>query len=102
LPCLPQSAFPAPLRIFRQAGRDSSVPMYGSLQMERLPLKKEKSMETVKTEPAIANDVLHLGGSKLSPEEVAKALAHHNRHHSGDQPQQAAAKLAGKKGKSGK
>jgi len=47
---------------------------------------------------------LHLGsGSKLSPEEIAKALAHHKRHHSGDQPQQAAAKLAGgKKGKGGK
>ncbi|MGB9408586.1 MAG: hypothetical protein WCA89_13685 [Terracidiphilus sp.] len=60
-------------------------------------------METAKTEPAIANDVLHLGGSKLSPEEIAKALAHHKRHHSGDQPQQAAAKAAGgKKGKGGK
>ncbi len=60
-------------------------------------------METAKTEPAIVNDVLHLGGSKLSPEEIAKALAHHKRHHSGDQPQQAAAKAAGgKKGKSGK
>jgi hypothetical protein len=60
-------------------------------------------MEPNKTDPAIANDVLHLGGSKLSPEEIAKALAHHKRHHSGDQPQQAAAKLAGgKKGKQGK
>jgi hypothetical protein len=76
--------------------------LYGSLQIERPPLKKEKSMETNKPEPAISNDVLHLGGSKLTPEEVAKALAHHNRHHSGDQPQQAAAKLAGKKGKTGK
>jgi hypothetical protein len=79
------------------------VTLHGSLQMERPPLKKEKSMETAKTEPAIANDVLHLGGSKLSPEEIAKALAHHKRHHSGDQPQQAAAKAAGgKKGKGGK
>jgi hypothetical protein len=34
LPCLPQSAFPAPLGIFRQAGRDSSVILHGSLQME--------------------------------------------------------------------
>jgi hypothetical protein len=61
-------------------------------------------MEATKNDPAIANDVLHLGsGSKLSPEEIAKALAHHNRHHSGDQPAQAAAKLAGeKKGKKGK
>ena len=40
---------------------------------------------------------------KLSPEEIAKALAHHKRHHSGDQPQKAAAHAAGsKKGKSGK
>ncbi len=60
-------------------------------------------MEPTKTDPALANDVLHLGGSKLSPEEIAKALAHHKRHHSGDQPQQAAAKTAGgKKGKQGK
>ncbi len=48
---------------------------------------------------AVADDVLHLGsGTKLSAEEIAKALAHHNRHHRGDQPQQAAAKKApGKK-----
>jgi hypothetical protein len=67
------------------------------------PLKKEIFMEPTKTDPAVANDVLHLGGSKLTPEEIAKALAHHKRHHSGDQPQQAAAKVAGgKKGKQGK
>ncbi len=51
---------------------------------------------------SISNDVLHLGTqSKLSPEEIAKALAHHNKHHHGDQPQQAAAKVAaaGKKHK---
>ncbi len=61
-------------------------------------------METTKVDPAIANDVLHFGSpTKLSPEEIAKALAHHNRHHSGDQPQQAAAKMdAGKKGKKSK
>jgi hypothetical protein len=61
-------------------------------------------MDTTKTDPAIASDVLHLGSqSKLSPEEIAKALAHHNRHHSGTQPEQAAAKASGgKKGKSGK
>jgi hypothetical protein len=60
-------------------------------------------MEATKTDPTIEKDVLHLGGSKLTPEEVAKALAHHNRHHSGDQPQQAAAKLdASKKGKKAK
>jgi hypothetical protein len=61
-------------------------------------------MEPTKTDPTIENDVLHLGhGSTLSPEEIAKAVAHHKRHHSGDQPQQAAAKASGgKKGKQGK
>jgi hypothetical protein len=61
-------------------------------------------METAGSNNSIENDVLHLGSqSKLSPEEIAKALAHHNRHHSGDQPQQAAAKTSGgKKGKQGK
>ncbi len=60
-------------------------------------------MEATKPDPAIANDVLHLGGSKLTPEEIAKALAHHKRHHNGDQPTQAASKMnAGKKGKGGK
>jgi hypothetical protein len=62
-------------------------------------------METAKSDSAIEADVLHLGSeSKLSAEAIAKAIAHHNRHHSGDQPQQAAAKLASgnKKGKSGK
>ena len=61
-------------------------------------------MEPTKSDSAISNDVLHLGSeSKLSADAIAKAIAHHNRHHSGDQPQQAAAKLAGgKKGKSGK
>ena len=48
---------------------------------------------------SVSEDVLHLGSpTKLSAEEVAKAIAHHNRHHSGDQPKQAAAKNAqGKK-----
>jgi hypothetical protein len=47
---------------------------------------------------SIADDVLHLGSpTKLSPEEIAKALAHHNKHHHGDQPAQAAAKLAAAK-----
>ena len=61
-------------------------------------------MEPTKTDNSIANDVLHLGSqTKLTPEEIAKAIAHHNRHHSGDQPQQAAAKLAAsKKSKRGK
>jgi hypothetical protein len=61
-------------------------------------------MESAKNDPAIANDVLHLGSqSTLSAEAIAKAIAHHKRHHSGDQPRQAAAKTSGgKKGKSGK
>ncbi len=59
-------------------------------------------MDTTKSDDAIANDVLHLGGSKLTPEEIAKALAHHKRHHSGDQPQQAAAKAAGGKKPAGR
>jgi predicted nicotinamide N-methyase len=72
--------------------------------MERPPLKKEKSMETTKPDTAIENDVLHLGSqSTLSAEAIAKAIAHHKRHHSGDQPQQAAAKASGgKKGKPSK
>jgi hypothetical protein len=60
-------------------------------------------MEPIGSDKSIEGDVLHLGGSKLTPEEIAKALAHHKRHHSGDQPQQAAAKAGGgKKGKPGK
>lgn len=56
-------------------------------------------METTKPDNSIESDVLHLGTqSHLSPEEIAKAIAHHNRHHGGDQPKQAAAKMAaGKK-----
>lgn len=77
--------------------------LHGSLQMEFSPLKKEKSMETNKSDNSIVNDVLHLGSpTKLSPEEIAKAIAHHKRHHSGDQPQQAAAKAAGGKKSAGR
>jgi len=36
------------------------------------------------------SDVLHSENHyKLTPEEVAKAVAHHNRHHKGDQKQNA-------------
>ena len=60
-------------------------------------------MDTSGPGKTIEGDVLHLGGSKLTAEEIAKAMAHHKRHHSGDQPQQAAAKAGGgKKGKPGK
>jgi hypothetical protein len=80
------------------------VTLCGSSQIERPALKKEKSMETSGSNNSIANDVLHLGSAnKLSAEEIAKALAHHKKHHSGDQPQKAAAaRTAGKKGRSGK
>jgi hypothetical protein len=73
------------------------------LQMKRPALQKENSMDTAGSDKSIANDVLHLGSqSKLTAEEIAKAVAHHKRHHSGSQPQQAAGKAGGKKGKSGK
>jgi hypothetical protein len=65
-------------------------------------LTKEESMEPTESSKSIENDVLHLGSqTKLSPEEIAKALAHHkNKHHTGDQPQSAPAKNAsGKKHK---
>ena len=44
--------------------------------------KKEAPMD-------VANDVLHIPSqTKLSPEEFAKAVAHHNRHHLHDRPAQ--------------
>jgi hypothetical protein len=47
-------------------------------------------METKKPDPAIENDVLHNEDhSKLTPEEVAKAIAHHNKKHKGDASQNA-------------
>ena len=48
---------------------------------------------------SIEDDVLHLGSAtKLSAEDIAKAVAHHNRHHGGDKPQDAGAQAAtGKK-----
>jgi len=57
-------------------------------------------METSKQDSAIENDVLHLGSAtKLTPEQIAKAIAHHKHHHS-DEPRQAAAPSpAGKKQK---
>lgn len=57
-------------------------------------------METSKPDSAIENDVLHLGSTtKLTPEQIAKAIAHHKHHH-GNQPSQAAAsKPTGKKQK---
>jgi hypothetical protein len=77
------------------------VTLRGSLQIDRHVLIREKQMGTTETNDSIKDDVLHLGTeTKLTAEEVAKAQAHHDRHHHGDQPQQAAAKTApGKKSK---
>jgi hypothetical protein len=39
-------------------------------------------MEEKKSDVDIKNDVLHSDDhSRLTPEEIAKAVAHHNRHH---------------------
>ena len=61
-------------------------------------------MEPATTNNPITDDVLHLGSqTKLSAEAIAKAVAHHKKHHSGDQPEKAAMHAAGtKKGKSGR
>ena len=41
-----------------------------------------------KTDSNTANDVLHFENqTKLTPEEIAKAVAHHERHHGGENPQ---------------
>jgi hypothetical protein len=56
-------------------------------------------MEPTKVDPEITKDVLNLGhGSQLTPEQIAKALAHHKKH--GHEDKEAEAKAnAGKKGK---
>jgi hypothetical protein len=58
-------------------------------------------METAKSDTSVSSDVLHIASqSKLSPEEIAKAMAHHKKHHHGDQPANAAPKMgSGKKKK---
>lgn len=63
-----------------------------------------ESRSTASNQPAsassapFADDVLHLGSStKLTPEEIAKAVAHHNRHHPADRPQKTAARAGGKR-----
>jgi hypothetical protein len=68
--------------------------------MEPPAFNKEESMVTAESK-TIANDVLHLGSqSKLSAEEIAKAIARHNKHHSGNNPQNTPGKpAAGKKHK---
>jgi hypothetical protein len=43
------------------------------------------------SETSISDDVLHIPNtSKLTPEEVSKAVAHHNKHHSKDKLQSVA------------
>ena len=50
-------------------------------------------MDTTGPDTSVKDDVLHLGSpTKLSDEAIAKALAHHNRHHGGDKTQDAPAK----------
>lgn len=57
-------------------------------------------METSKPDPIIENDVLHLGSAtKLTPEQIAKAIAHHKHHHHDEPRQTAASKPTGKKQK---
>jgi hypothetical protein len=57
-------------------------------------------METIKSTSSVANDVLHNEShSKLSAEEIAKAVAHHKRHHPETQTARAAKPAAGKKNK---
>ncbi len=52
-------------------------------------------MGTTESNDSVKDDVLHLGTeTKLTAEQIAKAQAHHDRHHHGDRPQQAAAKAA--------
>jgi hypothetical protein len=56
-------------------------------------------MEQNESNTAVANDVLHNDHpTKLSAEEIAKALAHHNKRHAEDQSKEVPTKKApGKK-----
>ena len=57
-------------------------------------------MATPESNTLIEDDALHLGsGTKLTAEEIAKAVAHHNRHHGGEKPKDAAAQAATGKNK---
>ncbi len=52
-------------------------------------------MEPTKSTTSVASDVLHFENqSKLSAEEIAKAVAHHKRHHGGNQPKNVPGKMA--------
>jgi hypothetical protein len=50
------------------------------------------------SQKSIQDDVLHFENhSKLTPEEIAKAIAHHNRHHGGGKAQAASEPTSSKK-----
>lgn len=71
---------------------NSSVTSNGKLQIEYPPLHQEESMDSSKPETS-TNDVLHIPAeSKLSAEAIAKAVAHHNKHHGGGQEKNPATK----------
>jgi hypothetical protein len=58
-------------------------------------------MDTTSSSTSVSADVLHAAShSTLSAEEIAKAVAHHNRHHHGQE--ETANPSAGKKSKNGK
>jgi hypothetical protein len=61
-------------------------------------------MDTKKPDTEITNDVLHIENqSKLSPEAIAKAVAHHEKNHKGDRKENGAVSIdSGKRPGSGK
>ena len=60
-------------------------------------------MEQSKSDSSIANDVLHSDNhSKLTPEEIAKAVAHHQKHHPEENQQNSGKGGQGKKPGAGK
>ena len=60
-------------------------------------------MEKNQSNPSIANDVLHNPEhSKLTPEEIAKAVAHHKKNHPEGKPQNPPPKQGAGKGQSEK
>ena len=60
-------------------------------------------MEQSKSDSSIGNDVLHSDNhSKLTPEEIAKAVAHHQKHHPEENKQNSGKGGQGKKQGAGK
>jgi hypothetical protein len=103
-PCLTQSAFFSAAEDVPPSPKGLVCDLVRQLADRAPCLERGKNMDTAGSNQSIQDDVLHLGSAtKLTAEEIAKAVAHHKRHHSGDQPAQAAAKAGGgKKGKNGK